>query len=94
MRKLLLRYFVLFSFACTVSCTPPVDSTPSSTFSCGVLSTKTENISAQELTLKVRFFVLDGAESDQLTKKIIENKFGEVLQLFLKTTKSFIEISL
>ncbi len=73
MRKLLLRYFVLFSFACTVSCTPPVDSSPSSTFSCGVLSTRAENISAQELTLKVRFFVLEGEESDQLTKKTIEN---------------------
>ena len=74
MRKLLLRYFVLFVLACIVSCTPPVDSTPSSTFSCGVLSSKAENISAQELTLKVRFFVLEGEESDQLTKKINENK--------------------
>lgn len=65
-------FFILAMFI-AASCTPEGDpATGAASYSCGVLSSEVISYSTGEMTLKIRYFVLDSKESDKLTKKDIE----------------------
>ena len=68
-------YILILIFWSGGSCTPLEEETQwiSQSFSCGVLSSEVTGYINEEITLKVRFFILDKEESDQLTKRSIEN---------------------
>ena len=74
MNNPIIKYCLLLTILIAGSCTPLSDtSSAESSFSCGTISCEVESYSATELTLKLKFFVLDSKESDQLIKRNIEN---------------------
>lgn len=76
MRDSLLKYSGLLFLVSMISCSPPKDTTNSSGYSFGVLSSEVESYSDKEITLKLRYFLLDGTESDQLITRNIENNIS------------------
>jgi len=98
MKKILIGYLIFFLLVIIVSCnSDDEDGSASASFSCGVLSSSVESYSENELTLKVKFFVLDHEESDQLTTKNLENSLtyhslytlGTLVDIHEVTTPSY-----
>jgi hypothetical protein len=73
MKNLLIKYIIFCAFISTMSCSPPEDTVSSSTYCYGLLSSEVVSYSKKEMTLRVKFYVFDRGESDQLTRKNIEN---------------------
>ena len=70
------KYIYILLLVFIPACKPAQTQWIPSAFSCGVLSTQVEAYSNKEITLKIRFFVLDKEESDQLTKRDVENNLS------------------